>query len=77
MFISLRDLQVKNVRFVLDVPAGEIDYDNNVTQASPLHADGTAQLLSQSLGEIRIRGGLQVTMNASLRPVPGGCDGTS
>ncbi len=64
MYIGLKELELRNVRFQVDVPAGEIEYDSKVAQASPLHADGTAQLLSQSLGEIRIQGTLAVTMNA-------------
>jgi len=64
MFIGVKELEVQNVRFQLDVPAGEIEYDGKLTQASPLHATGTAQLLSGTLGEIRIRGQLEVTMSA-------------
>lgn len=64
MFISLQQLEVKTVRFDLEVPAGEIDYDGKVAQASELHAEGNAQLLSRSLGEIRIQGKLDVTMDA-------------
>jgi uncharacterized protein len=64
MFISLQQLEVKTVRFDLEVPAGEIDYDDKVAQASNLHADGSAQLLSRSLGEIRVQGKLDVTMDA-------------
>jgi uncharacterized protein len=36
-----------------------------VTQSSPLHAEGRAELLSVSLGEIRIHGKLSVTMEAA------------
>jgi uncharacterized protein len=64
MFISLQELESRTVRFRLDVPAGDIDYDGKITQASPLHAEGTAQLLSHSLGEIRVEGNLAVTVNA-------------
>lgn len=65
MFISLQELEVKPVRFKVDVPAGEIDYDDSqIAQASNLHVEGTAQLLSRSLGEIRVHGNLDVTMNA-------------
>jgi uncharacterized protein len=61
MFISLQELQLRTVRFRVDIPPGEIEYSNNITQSSVLHAEGTAQLLNHSLGEIRIRGTLTVT----------------
>jgi uncharacterized protein len=60
MFISLQELQLGTVPFRVDIPPGEIEYGNNVTQSSVLHAEGTAQLLNHSLGEIRIRGALTV-----------------
>jgi uncharacterized protein len=61
MFISLQELQLRTVRFLVDVPPDEIEYGNDITQASGLHAEGTARLLNHSLGEIRIRGKLTVT----------------
>ena len=63
MFISLQELQVRRVRFKVEVPPGEIDYDDKVTQATPLHAEGKAELLSSALAEIRIEGKLDVAMN--------------
>lgn len=65
MFISLQELESKPVRFSVDIPPGEISYDGTVTQSSPLHAEGRAELLSVSLGEIRIHGKLSVTMEAA------------
>lgn len=65
MFIGLRDLQLQTVRFAVDVPPGEIDFDSKLTQDSVLHAEGTAQLISQSLGEIRVHGDLKVNMQAT------------
>ncbi len=64
MFISLHDLETKVIRIKVNVPPGEIDYDSNIEQASTLHVEGSAQLLSSSLGEIRIQGKLDVTMSA-------------
>ncbi|MBV9303849.1 MAG: DUF177 domain-containing protein [Acidobacteriaceae bacterium] len=64
MFISLQELQLRTVRFKVDIPQGEIEYDNNITQKSTLHAEGTAQLLNHSLGEIRVWGKLAVTGEA-------------
>ncbi len=64
MYITLQELRLRPVRFRVDVPAGQIEYDGKITQASDLHAEGSAELLSRSLGEIRVRGALQVAVNA-------------
>jgi uncharacterized protein len=64
MFISLQQLEVRTVSFKVEVPPGEIDYDSSMTQASALHVEGSAQLLSRSLGEIRVQGKMNVTISA-------------
>ena len=58
MYISLQDLELRTVRFNADIPAGQIEFDKGVQQSSALHTEGTAQLLSGSLGEIRMQGDL-------------------
>ena len=60
MFISLQELERRNVPFKLDLPAGELELDSKLRQSSALHSEGIAQLLSGSLGEIRIQGDLRV-----------------
>src|SRR5690348_11936551 len=65
MFISLQQLERRPVRFKVDIPAGEIEYDSKTSQSSVLHAEGSAQLLSHSLGEIRIQGELSVMVQAT------------
>jgi len=65
VLISLQQLQKRPVRFNLDIPAGEIEFDSKIRQSSALHAEGTAELLNHSLGEIRIEGKLNVTMAAT------------
>jgi uncharacterized protein len=65
MFIGLQELELHTVPFKVDVPAGEIDYESKINQTSVLHAEGTAQLLNHSLGEIRVQGGLKVTVEAT------------
>lgn len=65
VFISLQQLERRPVRFDIDIPAGEIDYDSDMSQSSVLHADGSAELLNHSLGEIRIHGQLRVTVQAT------------
>jgi len=64
VFISLHKLEQSAVRFAVDVPPGEISFDEQMTQASPLHAEGVAEILHASLGEIRISGKLAVQMEA-------------
>ncbi len=65
MFVSLQRLELGPVKFKVDVPAGQIDFDNKVKQSSALHAEGTAQILNESLGEIRMLGDLQVNAEGS------------
>ena len=65
MFLSVQELEVKKVRFEVAFPPGEIDFsDAGLTQATPLEAQGSAELLANTLGEIRIRGRLKVRMRA-------------
>jgi len=64
VLITLQELQLHSVRFSVDIPAGEIDFDNKVAQSSVLHAEGVADLVSHSLGDIRLQGQLQVTVSA-------------
>ena len=64
MFISLQELELRTVRFKVDIPADEIEYDRNLMQSSVLHAEGSAKLLNHSFGEIRVEGKLTVTMQA-------------
>lgn len=65
MFISLHELELRSVRFDVEVRPGEIDYDSRITQSTVLKSEGTAQLLSHSMGEIRVQGSLNVTVQAT------------
>ena len=65
MFLSIQELEVKKVRFEVAFPPGEIDFsDAGLTQATPLQAQGSAELLANTLGEVRIRGHIVVRMHA-------------
>lgn len=64
VFISLKELELKPIRFSLDIAPGEIPFDRQITQTSPLHAEGKAEMLHASLGEMRIHGKLTVKMEA-------------
>ena len=45
-------------------PPGEIRYDEGLRQATPLAVEGSAELLANTLGEIRIRGHVNVRMRS-------------
>lgn len=65
MFLGLKDLELRKVRFDLTFLPGEIEFfDPKLWQAIPLHAKGEAELVDHTEGEIRIRGHLEVKMEA-------------
>lgn len=72
MFVSVQELELRKIPFDLDFPAGEMDL-GGLRQIGPLHAEGQAELLSNTLGEIRIRGKvhaeLEVDCDRCLDPV--------
>jgi uncharacterized protein len=65
MFLSVKEMEVRKVRFDETFQPGEIDFSSDqVTQAGPLHAEGVAELLANTDGEVRIKGRLTVKMEA-------------
>jgi uncharacterized protein len=65
VFLSVKELELKKVRFEVAFPPGEIDFsDSGLFQKSILEANGSAELLAHTLGEIRIQGRLTVSMGA-------------
>ena len=71
VFFHLRDLDVRAVRFDVEIAPGDIDFqlgakdkDTNLHQAGPLRAKGKAELVMGSDGEIRVSGHLTVEMAA-------------
>jgi len=63
LFLSVQELELRKIVFDTDFPAGEIDYgQEGIRQAGDLPAEGTAELLHNTLGEIRIRGELTVDL---------------
>ena len=57
MFLSVQELERKPIRFDVSFRPGEIDFeDTNIRQTSPLTTEGVAELLGNTLGEVRIRG---------------------
>ncbi len=65
MFLSIKEMEVRKVRFDETFQPGQIDFsDAGVAQAGPLHVTGVAELLANTDGEVRLRGDLTVTMGA-------------
>jgi len=65
VFISVQELELRKVRFEVAFPPGEIDFSGSgLSQQTNLEAQGSAQLLANTLGEIRIQGSLKVKMGA-------------
>jgi len=65
LFITLQELELRAVPFALEIPIGAVEFDPQVRQASALRAEGSANLINHTLGEIRVRGSLSVTMEAA------------
>jgi uncharacterized protein len=65
MFLSVREMELRKVRFDKAFPPGAIQFlDTKLWQAGPLQAAGTAELVPHTAGEIRIHGHLEVGMEA-------------
>lgn len=74
MFFSIQELEVRKKEFDVEFAPGEIGFEERgLTQSSPLHTEGSAELLHNTLGEIRVRGKLDVSFRAEcdrcLEPV--------
>jgi uncharacterized protein len=65
MFLSIKEMELRKIRFDETFAPGQIDFAGEaLQQASGLHAAGVAELLAHSGGEIRIHGRFQVEMTA-------------
>jgi len=65
MLLSIKEMEVKEVRFDETFPPGEIDFSGSeVTQTGPLHVVGVAELLHNTGGEVRIKGRMTTTLEA-------------
>jgi uncharacterized protein len=61
MFLDIRELEQRPIRFEQSLPIGEIPFDSEFEQQSPLIASGTAEL-HISTEELRVKGQLQVSL---------------
>ncbi|HXK01311.1 MAG TPA: DUF177 domain-containing protein [Verrucomicrobiae bacterium] len=65
MFLSVKELELRKVRFDETFAPGKIDFTGeDLEQASPLHAIGSAELVEESEAQIRIQGSYTVEMVA-------------
>ena len=65
MLLSIKEMELRKVRFDETFPPGEVDFSGaEVRQAGPLHAAGSAELLANTDGEVRVRGRYDVKMEA-------------
>jgi uncharacterized protein len=65
MFLSVKEMEVRKIRFDEVFQPGQIDFSGeDIEQGSPLHATGTAEVLAHSEGEVRIQGRYTVEMSA-------------
>lgn len=66
MLLSIKEMEVKEVRFDETFPPGEIDFSGSeVTQVAPLHVQGVAELLHNTGGEVRIKGRMTTAVEAA------------
>jgi uncharacterized protein len=65
MFLNIKEMEVRRIRFDETFEPGQIDFsDTGLRQASGVHAEGSASILDNSGGEIRIQGRFSGTMEA-------------
>ncbi len=64
MFLSVREMELRKLRFKTAYPPGEIEFfDDQLRQVDPLEVSGEAELLGATR-EIRVRGRMKVQMQA-------------
>jgi uncharacterized protein len=65
MFLSIKEMELRKIRFDETFAPGDLDFEQDeIWQAGPLHAQGTAELLANTEGEVRIQGRFKVQMEA-------------
>jgi len=63
MFLSVKEMEVRKVRFDEAFQPGQIDFSGeNLEQGGPLRTSGAAELLPHTGGEVRIQGRYSVEM---------------
>ena len=73
MFLSVKEMELRKIRFDETFEPGQIDFtDEDIVQATPLAAKGTAELLANTDGEVRIQGKITVEMTSQCDRCLGG-----
>ncbi len=63
MFLNIKEMEIRRIRFDETFEPGEIDFsETGLRQATAIRAEGSAKLLENSGGEIRIQGKFSGTM---------------
>src|ERR1051326_7473416 len=62
MYFSVQELERRKIPFDVSLPPREIEYLADLQQRGQLQAQGAVELLGNSLGEIRVRGHMNVVM---------------
>src|ERR1051326_4113260 len=63
MFLSVKELELRKIRFDETFAPGEIDFTGeDLEQSSPLHAAGIAEMVEESEAQIRLQGSYSVEM---------------
>ncbi len=66
MFLSIKEMELRKLRFDEAFEPGVIDFSGaDVQQSGALQVQGVAELLAHTGGEIRIKGRLQVQMESA------------
>ena len=66
MFLSVKEMELRKIRFDEILEPGQIEFaSENLEQISPLHAVGSAELLKNTGGELRIQGRYTVELKAA------------
>jgi uncharacterized protein len=63
MLLSIKEMEVRKIPFASTWQPGEIDFsDSGTTQSGPLTAEGVAEILPHSGGEVRVQGRVKATL---------------
>jgi uncharacterized protein len=66
MFLSVKEMEVRKVRFDETFAPGQIDFaGQDLVQRSPLGTTGSAELLENTGGEVRVRGKYTVEIESA------------